>query len=72
MDIVVVVLTVLIGGMVRVKKTGGLDIDRPPVMQSDGTVQYFDVRSIPVGNNLMLKRETAPFTLILRQLGLIK
>ena len=67
-----IVLIVLVGGAIRVKKTGGLDAGRPPVLQRDGTVQYFDVGSIPVGDNLMLKQETAPFTLILRQLGLMK
>ncbi len=71
MDVVVVTLIVLIGGAVRVKKTGGLYEDKPPVMQKDGTVRYFNVRSIPVGDNLMLEKEVAPFTLILKQLGLI-
>lgn len=28
-------------------------------------------KEIPVGNNLMMKREVAPFTLILKQLGLV-
>jgi len=72
MDMILVLFVLVFGGLWKVKQTGGWMEGKSPVMERDGTVRYFSEESIPVGNNLYLKRETAPFTKILKQLGLMR
>ncbi len=72
MDLILVMLVLVLGGMWKVRQTGGWTEGKPPVMEQDGTVHYFNAESIPIGSNLYLKRETAPFTKILKQLGLMR
>lgn len=72
MDLIMVLLAVIIIGAYRGVATGGFIESRPPELCDDGTVRYFNVDDIPVGNNLMLKREVAPYMRIVKQLGLVK
>lgn len=72
MDMILVMVVLVFGGLWKVKQTGGWTEGRPPVMEKDGTVRYFSAENIPIGNNLYLKQEIAPFTKILKQLGLMR
>jgi len=70
MDMLLVMLTVIIAGVIKISKVGGLSEFKPPVLQKDGSVAYSNVNDIPIGNNLSLRREPEAFTKIIKQLGL--
>lgn len=62
--IVLVVIGVL--GILRISKGSEEELSFTGSMYHD-----IDIDNIPVGNNLMLRREVSPFTMIIRELGLM-
>ena len=69
MDLLISMVAMVVLGVIRISKTGGLVEDDTPMMQEDGTVVY-PSKNIPVGSNLELLYEVDAYTYILKELGL--
>ena len=69
MDLLITMFVVLCVGTVKVIKN--LKLDRAPILEADGSLNRIgDER--PIGNNIMLKRDSESFTYILKELRLRK
>lgn len=73
MDLIVMLIMLLIAVAIKLCRAGGIvNHDIVTVVQSDGAVVEKAVSSVPVGNNLDLKREPMPYVKFLRIMGLIQ
>lgn len=67
MDLLIYCGILLIIGLIKVNATASVSDD---VGVAD--VSVVEVSDLPVGSNLMLKREIGAYTLILHELGLVR